>query len=191
VADRRVVGTLAAIDQPEQHKGNNMNRVSGIILIVVGVILGLVAAAWLFTNPDLTGPARILGLGLALLALVAPFVSSGIYLLMKGTSEAKQESEATQQRTLLNVIQSRGEIRIDDVVLEMQLPKDQIREMVYSLVGLGLYSGFINWEKGTLYSSEASKLRDMKQCPNCGGEIVLSGKGVANCRFCGTEFFLS
>ena len=28
-------------------------------------------------------------------------------------------------------------------------------------------------------------------CPNCGGEITLSGKGIARCRFCGTEFFLS
>jgi tRNA(Ile2) C34 agmatinyltransferase TiaS len=63
--------------------------------------------------------------------------------------------------------------------------------MLYSLVGLGLCSGYINWDKGVLYSSEASKLRDLKQCPNCGGEIVLSGKGVARCRFCGTEFFLS
>ncbi len=168
-----------------------MNRVSGIILIVVGLIIGFVAGAWLFTNADLSGPARILGLGVALLVLVAPLVGGGIYLTIQGTGEAKQQFDAGQQRKLLNIIQSRGEVKIDDVALEMQQSKDQIRDMLYSLVGLGLYSGYINWDKGTLYSSEASNLRNLKQCPNCGGEIVLSGKGVAKCRFCGTEFFLS
>src|SRR4051812_45786717 len=123
-----------------------MNRVAGIILIVVGVIVGLVAAAWLFTNEGLTVPARILGLGIALLVLVAPLVSGGIYLTLQGAGEAKQQFDAGQQRKLLNIIQSRGEVRIDDVALEMQQSKDQIREMLYSLVGLGLYSGFINWE---------------------------------------------
>jgi len=168
-----------------------LNRLVGIILIVVGVVIGLVAAAYLFTNPDLTGPARILGLGLALLVVVAPLVGGGIYLTVQGTGEAKQQVDANQQRKLLNIIQSRGEVKIDDAALEMQQSKDKIRDMLYSLVGLGLYSGYINWDKGVLYSSEASKLRDLKQCPNCGGEIELSGKGVARCRFCGTEFFLS
>ena len=168
-----------------------MNRLAGIILIVVGVVIGLVAAAYLFTNQGLEGPARILGLGLALLVIVAPLVGGGIYLTVQGAGEAKQQVDANQQRKLLNIIQSRGEVKIDDAALEMQLPKDKLRDMLYSLVGLGLYSGYINWDKGVLYSSDASKLRDLKQCPNCGGEIELSGKGVARCRFCGTEFFLS
>jgi len=163
---------------------------AGIILIVVGVVIGLVAAAYLFTNEGLTGPARILGLGLALLVVVL-LIGGGIYLTVQGMGEAKQQMDAGQQRKLLNIIQSRGEVKIDDAALEMQLPKDKLRGMLYSLVGLGLYSGYINWDKGVLYSSEASKLRDLKQCPNCGGEIELSGKGVARCRFCGTEFFLS
>jgi len=77
------------------------------------------------------------------------------------------------------------------VALEMQLPRDQIKEMVYALVGLGVFNGYINWDKGVLYSQQASQLRDLKACPNCGGEIKLAGKGVASCRFCGTEFFLS
>lgn len=168
-----------------------MNRLAGIILIVIGAVIGLVAAAYLFTNQDLTGPARVLGLGLALLVVVAPLVGGGIYLTVQGAGEAKQAVDANQQRKLLNIVQSRGEIKIDDAALEMQQSKDKIRDMLYSLVGLGLYSGYINWDKGVLYSSEASKLRDLKQCPNCGGEIELSGKGVAKCRFCGTEFFLS
>src|SRR5581483_11867443 len=169
----------------------NSNRLIGIILVVVGLIVGLIAAAWLFTNEGLTGPARILGLGVALLVIVAPLLGGGAYLPTLGSKEADQQQDAAQQRKLLNIVQSRGEVKLDDVVVEMQLPKDRIKDMLYSLVGLGVFSGYINWDRGILYSSEASKLRDLKQCPNCGGEITLSGKGVARCRFCGTEFFLS
>ncbi|MCC7446948.1 MAG: hypothetical protein IT324_05990 [Anaerolineae bacterium] len=169
----------------------NQNRLIGIILIVVGIVIGFVAAVWLFTNEGLTGPGRILGLGIALLVLVAPLVGGGIYLASMGGKESRQQIDAAQQRKLLNIVQTRGEVKLDDMVLEMQLPRDRIKDMIYSLVGLGVFSGYINWNEGVLYSSEASKLRDLKQCPNCGGEITLTGKGVARCRFCGTEFFLS
>ena len=168
----------------------NSNRLIGIILIVVGLVVGVVAVAWLFSS-ELTGAARILGLGIALLVLVAPLVGGGIYLATMGGKEGRQQVEASQQRKLLNIVQSRGEVKIDDVIVEMQQSRDRIKDMIYSLVGLGVFSGYINWDKGVLYSSEASKLRDLKQCPNCGGEITLGGKGVAKCRFCGTEFFIS
>lgn len=168
-----------------------MNRLLGIILIIVGVVLGVVAGAWLFTNPDLTTPARILGLGIALLVLVAPLAGGGLYVLAQGMGDVKIAAEAGHQRKLLNLVQSRGQIKMDDAALELQVPKDRLRDMLNSLVGLGVFSGYINWDEGTLYSSEASELRKLTKCPNCGGEITLSGKGVARCRFCGTEFFLS
>jgi tRNA(Ile2) C34 agmatinyltransferase TiaS len=69
--------------------------------------------------------------------------------------------------------------------------RDQVKAMLYELVGKGLYSGYINWEKGVLYSAEASNLTELSQCKNCGGEIRLSGKGVVSCPYCGTEYFLT
>jgi hypothetical protein len=167
-----------------------MSRLTGIILIAIGLIIGIVAGAWLFTNNDLSNSARILGLGIVLLVLVAPLVGGGVYLTIQGAGEAKQQMAAGQQRKLLNIVQSRGEAKIDDLALDLQQPKEDIRNMIYNLVGLGVFNGYINWDKGVLYSSEASKLRDLKQCPNCGGQIELTGKGIAKCRFCGTEFFL-
>ena len=169
----------------------NSNRLVGIILIIVGLIIGGVAASYLFTNEGLQGPARILGLGIALLVLVAPLVGGGIYLTTMGGKEGRQQADAAQQRKLLNIVQTRGSVPISDIVLELQASQEKVKDMIYSLVGLGVFSGYINWDKGVLYSSEASKLRDLKQCPNCGGEIELTGKGVAKCRFCGTEFYLS
>lgn len=169
----------------------NLNRLSGVMLIILGLVIGAVAATWLFTNDDLTGSARILGLGIALLVLVAPLVGAGVYLTAFGGQQAHQEQEASQQRRVLNIVQSRGQVKLDDLVIEMQLPRERVREMIHALVGLGVFSGYINWDAGVLYSSDASQLRDLKQCPNCGGEITLSGKGIAKCRFCNTEFFLS
>jgi hypothetical protein len=169
----------------------NTNRLMGIVLLLVGIGVGVIAVLWLFTNSDLATSARILGLGLALVVLVAPLAGSGLYLMLSGGQEARQAQDATRQRKLLNIVQSRGQVKVDDLAVEMQLPRDQVKDMVYALVGLGVFSGYINWEKGVLYSSQASQLRDLKQCPNCGGEINLTGKGVAQCRFCGTEFFLS
>src|SRR4051812_9145570 len=113
-----------------------MNRASGIILIVVGIVVGLDAAAWIFTNASLEPSARILTLGLVLLVIVAPLVGGGIYLTVQGRGEAKQQYDAGLQRKLLNIVQSRGSVPIDDVALEMQQPKDAIRNMLYSLVGL-------------------------------------------------------
>ena len=169
----------------------NLNRLAGIMLVVLGIILGAVAAAWLFTNEPLTGPARILGLGIVLIVLVAPLVGGGIYMTAFGGKQAQQQEQAAVQRKLLNIVQSRGQVRLDVLVVEMQLPRDQIKDMIHSLVGLGVFSGYINWDKGVLYSSQASQLRELEKCPNCGGEISLTGKGIATCRFCGTEFFLS
>lgn len=168
----------------------NSNRLIGILLIVFGAILGVVAAVWLFTNEGLEGPARILGLALVLVVVV-PLVGGGIYLIAFGGREAARQQVASQQRKLLNIVQTRGQVRVDDVAVELQVPRDEVREMVYALVGLGVFSGYIKWDEGILYSSEASQLRELKQCPNCGGAIELSGKGMATCRFCGTEFFLS
>jgi hypothetical protein len=170
----------------------NLNRLVGVMLIVLGLVVGGVVVAWLFTNNDLESlPARILGLGIALVVLVAPLVGGGVYMTVFGGQQARQQAEATQQRKLLNIVQTRGEIRLDELVIEMQVPREQIKDMLHTLVGLGVFSGYINWDKGVLYSSQASQLRALDRCPNCGGEIQLSGKGVATCRFCGTEFFLS
>ncbi len=169
----------------------NTQRLTGMILLLIGLGIGVIAVLWVLTNDDLEQAARILGLGMALLIFVGPLAGGGLYLLFAGTQEARQAADAATQRMLLNIIQSRGEVPIDDLALEMQLPREQIRDMVHHLVGLGVFSGYINWDKGVLYSQEASHLRELKQCPNCGGEITLQGKGVATCRFCGTEFFLS
>ena len=50
-------------------------------------------------------------------------------------------------------------------------------------------SGYIDWEKMTFYSEEASAVGS-NQCPNCGGVREFVGKGVIKCPYCGVSLFI-
>ncbi|MBE2182670.1 MAG: hypothetical protein IAE89_04520 [Anaerolineae bacterium] len=168
------------------------SRLVGIVLIVIGLVLAVLAGIWLMTqvNAGMTIGAATLGAAIAFIP-VALLEGFGLYLVVKGGAEQKQMGEMQKQRQLLDIVKSRGQVDINNLALEMALPVAQIQNMIHQLVGLQVFSGYINWDGGILYSEDASKLRELDKCKNCGGEITLAGKGVVRCRFCGTEYFLS
>lgn len=170
-----------------------MGRILGVILIIGGFVVALVLGVLMWTyngEGSLSTGAAVLGFALGMIVLVLPQWGVGAYLLMQGTREAKVTATAEKQRSLLDIIQSRGQVDINDLVIEMQSNREQVQKMVHQLVGLGLFSGYINWDQGTLYSAEASNLRELTNCVNCGGKLELAGKGVVQCPYCGTEYFL-
>lgn len=167
-----------------------MGRTLGFVLLGASIVIAGIAGAWLFTNEGLSQSAAILGFGLISLFLVLPLAGVGVFTLVQGQGEAKQLARAKQQRELLSIIKSRGKVDIADVAIEQNLSRERLQEMIHDLVGKGLYSGYINWDQGTLYSSEASKLRELTKCNNCGGQLTIAGKGVIKCPYCGTEYFL-
>jgi len=169
------------------------NRLIGIVLIVFGLGIALIAGIWLagqVNSAALTSGGAALGAGLVFIP-VALLTGFGIYLYVQGGVQAQQDSTMQKQRRLLDIIKSRGQVSVSEVALEMSTNVDTIRDLVHQLVGLQVFSGYVNWRDGTLYSAEAANLRDLTQCRNCGGEIALAGKGVVACRFCGTEYFLT
>ena len=85
---------------------------------------------------------------------------------------------------------TRGQLSIVDVALELGRTREQIESDLYDLVGLGLFTGYVDWRKGVLHSVEAAQLETRTTCPNCGGELVLAGKGLIKCPYCGAEIFL-
>jgi hypothetical protein len=171
----------------------NTGRLVGIILLVVGFGVAVIAGLWLalqVSNDQITSGGAVVGAGIAFIpvALLAGF---GIYMYIQGGKEAVEESAMQKQRQLLDIVKSRGEVSVSDLAMEMQVNADSVKDMVHQLVGLQVFSGYINWDKGTLYSTDASQLRGLEKCKNCGGEIKLVGKGVVTCKFCGTEYFLT
>lgn len=168
-------------------------KVIGGVLIGVGVILGIAITAWIIAGVNegnLRGSGAALGLVLLLGLVVLPLVGGGGYLVMRGRSEAKELGEINEQRTLLDMVKTRGQVNIDEIVLELNTTRDRVQHNLHALVGRGLFSGYVDWDKGMLYSVEARALSGRQHCPNCGGPVELAGKGLIRCPYCGAEIFL-
>jgi hypothetical protein len=172
-----------------------MTRTVGIILLVVALVVCLLGVAFFgiggATSQAATASGRILGFALLVVLLVAPMAGVGGFLLVRGRKEQVEEQQAAMQRKILDMVKTRGRVDVSDVVVELQSDLPAVQDMVYKLVGMGVFSGYVNWDEGTLYSTEASELRGIEQCKNCGGNLTLAGKGVIKCPYCGTEYFLA
>jgi len=170
----------------------NNGRIIGLVLIggaVVVCLLGAAVTVVPLISGDLTPAAMVLGLAVA--GIVAlPLAAIGVFMIVRGGQEAKTDVMAAKQRRLLDMVSSRGELAMSDAAVELQIPRDELKNWIYRLVGLGVFSGYINWDDGVLFSAQASKLRELTNCKKCGGEVKLVGKGVVKCPYCGTEYFL-
>jgi hypothetical protein len=170
----------------------NQGRLIGIILISVAFGVAVITSLFIAvqTSADVltAGGAVILaGIAFVPIALLAGF---GIYIYVKGEQEADEESVMRKQRRLLDVLNSRGQVPVQDMAIELNSSVDEVQDMVYQLVGLQVFSGYINWDDGVLYSAEAKSLQELKECERCGAPIELVGKGVIACSACDTEYFL-
>lgn len=171
----------------------NSGRLIGIISAVIGFGVAVIAGIWLavqLQSGALSAGGLLLG-ALLVFVPVALLMGFGFFMYMKGGEEAERESTMHNQRLLVDIVKSRGQIKIHDLAIELGASVDEVKELVHQLVGLQVFSGYINWDKGVLYSSEASQLRDLQECKNCGAQIELAGKGVVACPYCGTEYFLT
>lgn len=170
-----------------------MGRTLGIILIVGGLVVGAIVVVLMtvyYREGSLTAGAATLGAAGLILVLVLPQIGFGVFLLWRGQGEAAVSAKRERQRELLNIVKTRGQVHLSDLVLEMDSSKDEVHQTIHQLVGMGLYSGYINWDEGMLYSQQASTLRELTNCKHCNGELELAGKGIVRCPFCGTEYFL-
>ena len=163
----------------------------GIILIIVGLTIAALGIIWGLANlgDALETSGFIFAVGVVII-IALPFLGVGAYMVARGRAEEMQMAEVQTQKQILNMVTTQGQISIAEAALELDVGRDQIKAWVYDLVGKGLFSGYINWDDGLLISRRAAELRGNK-CPQCGGEVELSGKGVVSCPYCGTEVFLT
>lgn len=172
---------------------SSSGKLVGIILVVAGILVFLGGSAISIFSTIGAGEQGSLGgavLGTVIALIVAiPLVGGGIILMVRAQSDASRQADANRQRKILDMVKTRGQVDIGDLVIELNSTTGQVRDDIYKLVGMGLFTGYVNWSKGTLYSREASQLTG-QNCPNCGGEQSFGGKGVITCQYCGTDVFL-
>jgi hypothetical protein len=161
------------------------SRIIGVVLLVIGagvaIWLAVVVAAG---NTSVTGAA----LGFVLFCL--PFIAVGLYFLLQSKGEIVQQTTVDKERAVLNAVTTRGRVGIADLAIENDASRDEVKQYIYDLIGKGLFTGYVNWDKGELVSAEAAQIKE-GQCPNCGGAVELAGKGLVRCPYCGTETYLS
>jgi len=168
-------------------------RTVGAALMAGSALLLIGFLAWATTALG-AGETSSGGLALAVvLAIIvcAPIFGVGFYVFRRGTVEKAEFAQVTQEKKILNMVLTQGQVTINQLIADMQLPREAIEDMIRNLVGKQLFSGAINWDKGILYSVESQSLTEGRKCPNCGGELVFAGKGLIKCPYCGSEVFLT
>jgi hypothetical protein len=173
-------------------KMGKQGRLIGIILIVVGILIfvgcSIASIVSSFSSESGGTGGAVLGVVISVFVAVIP-VGGGIFLMIRSRTEAAEQAHMTRQRKILDMVKTRGQVDISDLVFELNSNTEQVRDDIYKLVGMGLFTGYVNWDKGALYSQDASQLTG-NTCPNCGGEQAFAGKGVIACQYCGAEVFL-
>ena len=160
------------------------SRIIGVVLLVVGAGVAIWLGAGIASGKSVTGVA----LGFVLFSL--PFIAVGLYFLLQSKGEIVQQTKVDKERAVLNAVTTRGRVGIADLAIENDASRDEVKQYIYDLIGKGLFTGYVNWDKGELVSAEAAQIKE-GQCPNCGGAVELAGKGLVRCPFCGTETYLS
>jgi hypothetical protein len=164
-----------------------------VLLIVIGVAIvgfGAVFVLSQVSSGEIQLGGAVMGVGVfGLPALLA--IGIGAALLARSRQVAASDQEQAQLRKILDMVKSKGQVPISELVIDLGSTRKAVQDQVHSLVGMGLFSGYINWDEGTLYSAEAANLRQLERCKHCGGEVSFAGKGVLVCKYCGTEYFLS
>ena len=129
---------------------SSSGKTLGLVLIGIGLAIGLAVGAWLLAgiaDESLRATGALLGLVLLLLFIVAPLVGGGIFILNKGRAEERDLAHVREQRALLDIVKTRGQVQISDIVLELKSTTDKVQRNLHDLVGKGLFSGYVDWNK--------------------------------------------
>ncbi len=167
-------------------------RTVGVILIVVGLIICLVVGLWAgvaYAGGGLNPGGLVLGVGVFGVIPLLLFAGVGAYVFMRGSAEARELVEVRKKERLLGMIQAQGQVSLNTIIIEQHMTREEVRDDIYDLVNQGLFSGYIDWAKGTFYSKDAARVGSNK-CPNCGGVREIVGKGIVKCPYCGVELFV-
>jgi DNA-directed RNA polymerase subunit RPC12/RpoP len=183
--------------RPEVMGLSGQGRLVGWLLVATGVVVVAGVLAWGAAG---VAEGRLQATGFALLAvgvlavIAAPLIGGGVVLIRQGAQEAVEVEALRQQQRLVGMVEAQGTVSIARAAVELGVSRDRLQELIYDLVGKGLFTGYVDWKGGQLVAQDAAQIQQAAadgRCPNCGGQVELAGKGVVRCPYCGAEIFLS
>ena len=123
-------------------------RIVGLAMMAISVVLFVGWTAAVVASGSTSG-GLVLGLFLALV-VCAPLLGIGFYLWRKGQQEESEFAQVAQEKKILNMVLTQGQVSVQEIIVELQQPRETVEDMIRNLVGKQLFSGAINWEKGLL-----------------------------------------
>lgn len=169
----------------------NSGRIIAIAAMTIGFVLAAIAGLFFATQISagaLNTEGVLVGAFIAFV-LVASIIGFGIYLYVQAEANNEPASEMAKQRRLLDWLQDEESLTLQQIYLELDITRDDLRSMLAELAGLQAFSGYINWQAETVHYMPASELRNLHQCKQCDNFINVQGKGVT-CQTCGTQYLL-
>ena len=102
---------------------------------------------------------------------------------------------ADKQRTAVMVqlkseLATRGSVALNEFARRQRLPQSLIETWLGRMASRGNFTGYIDGRNGEIFSADAVNLTTKQRCPNCGGELSLTGQGVIRCPYCDTKIFI-
>src|SRR5690606_19577598 len=97
---------------------SSRGKTVGLILVAVGIILAIALGSWLFfAYQEGTIEASGAAFGGAIFAgvLVLPLVGGGLFLMKKGGDEERDLARVREQRKLLDMVKTRGQVAVSDL----------------------------------------------------------------------------
>ena len=191
-----VVEAAVAADRAASVRGSvrtvSNGKTVGMILIGVGVAICAVVSIFVgsgIPSNQVQLSGAILGIGLFGVLPLLLCAGVGAYLFVRGRAEEQELAGVRQKERLLGLIQAQGKVSLGTMMIETKMTRDAIKTAIYELVNQGLFAGYIDWSTQTFYSQDAARVGSNK-CPNCGGVRELVGKGIVKCPYCGVELFI-
>jgi hypothetical protein len=132
---------------------------SGALLaggLVVGLLMG-VLMVWYVQQGLLSTAVAVIGLLLGLLIFSLPQLALGVYLIKfsRQTEETPLQTRTRQQ--LLALLEESHQYTLPDLIYTLNISEDELQTAVHQATLRNEFSGYINWEKGMLYSRQVTK----------------------------------
>src|SRR5512136_2269755 len=112
-------------------------KLFGILLIAGGLLWGTIGALWVAAqraSEKLDAGGMIFAIG-GVLLIAVPLIGAGLYLFVLGRREEAESRMISQQRRLLSMVSAQGQVRVANAALEMDVTRDELKVMLYDLVG--------------------------------------------------------